>query len=97
MNQFPSFRTYSVLDTNSNNTDPNYKYALKYYLQESNMIETGAFVLDMKLKYGSTYIVHGFKHSAGYIVGLVMTYSLNYPVYFYCRNNVWEFKNVGVQ
>lgn len=86
------FKSYSVFDTNSNNTDENYQYALKYFLQESSTVGNGIFAFNMNLKYGSAYIAFGYKSDSNNITGIIMSHNRDNPIYFCCRQGSWTFK-----
>lgn len=94
--KFKYFKTYSVFDTNSNNIDSNYRYAVSYYLKESNIIGNGMFIFNMNLKYGSAYVLIGYKNDSNHITCIIMSHNRDIPIYAYCRNGDWIFKDIAI-
>lgn len=91
--KFAGFHTYDITDYQE--TDDKIKQVVDYYI-EHNVDTFEIFFMRITLQKGSTFIVNGYKHDAGYATATVTGYSVKNPLYGRRIAGKWTWNTISV-
>ena len=91
--KFARFHTYDITDYQE--TDDKIKQVVDYYI-EHNVDTFEIFFMRITLQKGSTFIVNGYKHDAGYATAIVTGYSVKNPLYGRRTAGSWVWNTISV-